>query len=168
MPTRLNFYTNYIHSEFAYKEFDWEQLKVEGRYDRLFDMFNYMRPHKDGICHYYPQANVSKKSHVRKNVMIKEVSVSSSGSAKSGRSSGKNGGSGKSSRKKEVSGRGTSGSKGNSQEKGFFRKETKKVGIYTAFMPEKTKLKEKEKVNVSIKGKSKRKDGQKSKRKSSK
>jgi hypothetical protein len=78
MPIKLQLYTNYIHDEFKKKDFDWDALKEEGRYDKLFDMFNYMREHDDGICHYYSQRKGSKKAK-------EEHSWQSSGHSKKGK-----------------------------------------------------------------------------------
>ena len=79
MPTKLNYYTNYIHSEFIYKEFDWQALRMEGKYDRLFGMFNYLRPHENGICHYYPLAGTNK---IPRNRPSKDNSRSSNSKGK--------------------------------------------------------------------------------------
>ena len=109
------------------KDYDWEMLRMEGRYDRLFGMFNYMRHHQDGICLYYSQANSPK---VHRNRLIKDESRSSNKSKKSGKSVSRH-----SSQSKSVE-------RGKSQEKkkhDFGRKKTNKTNmkpdLYTSFRP---------------------------------
>ena len=132
-------------------------MKTEGRYDKLFDMFNYMREHAEGIHHYYPMALKMKK--MTKNRVSKDSSRQSSGSRQL---------SGSSKLSKNKSRHSSQSERSKSKEKtDFFRKKTnKEKDLYTGFGL--GRLVDKERANISIKSSSKKKDPVKSKRGSSK
>ncbi len=52
-------------------------MNQESRYDRLFDMFFYLRDNPDGISPYYPGAKTTKKGSIAK-AKNKDVSRQSS------------------------------------------------------------------------------------------
>ena len=142
------------------KEFDWEELRTEGRYDRLFDMFNYMRHHEDGIHAYYPLASQPKR--VTKIKDDSRASVKSKKSQKSSKSPSRN----ISESKKSERGK----SQEKKEKEDFFRKKTSKksqmkMNVYTSPISVRNNI-EKERVDMSVKSKSKNRNNSKPKSRS--
>ena len=77
MPLNLQFYINYIHNEFIEKDFDWEGLRIEGKYDKLFELFFYLSEKPDSIAVWYPLTRKGKKSSNIKKRGIKDNSTHS-------------------------------------------------------------------------------------------
>ena len=86
MPIRLNLYMNYIHSQFLQKEFDFQTLRIEGKYDRLFDMFSFLNDRSD-IAAWYPLARRGKKSNIKRGRSKQHSTHSNRGKVKSRNSS---------------------------------------------------------------------------------